>query len=563
MSPPNVLITRYGEVKIVDFGLAKANSQLEKSEPGIIKGKFSYLSPEAAQGEDGRPRTDIFAVGIILWEMLAGRRLFLGDTDLETVRLVQAARVPSLSQYVKDVPAELEQIIGHALARDPKARYQTARDFGRDLNRVLFQMGRPVSSFDIGGLVTDVREEQRRERGARPKQQTLIGKLIEEAMIEFTSLQEDEESDAALDPGPDEQSGVGAIPLSFGTFEGSQAVARLPTAEPRRSTWRRPAATRRATWPRSRTRADASRRRRSQPPPPSALCGRSGGRRAVAAADGRSPGRAARCRRPRRERSCSRAIRRRRRPLPGAGAFSDTGTAAAAVLDRRRRPCDVAAGVVQLAAYTAERVSAPETPAQSEGVSGPTQRQALRLRPRCARLFARRHRRRRRHRHRRRRRSSSIVVRALRPCATPSGSPAASASRRAGRCASRCSTMRLRADDGAHGARLPSAARCSTLARSSSCSTSQSSCIWARCGCVISRPRKRTVNFTLLPDSRKRRAARTLTCEVVIVRLRTELDLLDLDDGLLALGLAGLLLFLVLVLAEVEDLADRRRRSSG
>jgi serine/threonine protein kinase len=232
VSPPNVLITRHGEVKVVDFGLAKANSQLESSEPGIIKGKFSYLSPEAANGEDVDHRTDIFATGIMLWEMITGQRLFMGDTDLGTVRLVQAARVPPLSQYVKEVPAVLEQIISHSLARDPKTRYQSAREFGRDLNRVLFQMGRPVSSFDIGGLVTDVKEEQRRQRGARPKQQTLIGNLIQDAMMSFTSLQEDEESDAALDPGPEEQSGVGAIPLSFGTFEGSHAATRLPAAEP-------------------------------------------------------------------------------------------------------------------------------------------------------------------------------------------------------------------------------------------------------------------------------------------------------------------------------------------
>jgi serine/threonine-protein kinase len=232
VSPPNVLITRHGEVKVVDFGLAKANSQLESSEPGIIKGKFSYLSPEAALGEEVDHRTDIFATGIMLWEMITGQRLFMGDTDLGTVRLVQAARVPPLSQYVKDIPSALEQIIGHALARDPKNRYQSAREFGRDLNRVLFQMGRPVSSFDIGGLVTDVKEEQRRQRGARPKQQTLIGNLIQDAMVSFTSLQEDEESDAALDPGPDEQSGVGAIPLSFGTFEGSHSTTRLPAAEP-------------------------------------------------------------------------------------------------------------------------------------------------------------------------------------------------------------------------------------------------------------------------------------------------------------------------------------------
>jgi serine/threonine protein kinase len=231
VSPPNVLITRHGEVKVVDFGLAKANSQLESSQPGIIKGKFSYLSPEAALGEEVDQRTDIFATGIILWEMITGTRLFLGETDLGTVRQVQAARVPPLSQYVRDVPAALEHIMGQALARDPRARYQTARDFGRDLNRMLFTMGRPVSSFDIGGLVGDVREEQRRQKGTRPKQQTLIGNLIQDAIMSFRSLTKEESNNTSV-PSPDERSGVGALPLSFGTFEGSSSGARVPSPEP-------------------------------------------------------------------------------------------------------------------------------------------------------------------------------------------------------------------------------------------------------------------------------------------------------------------------------------------
>ncbi|MEM9191024.1 MAG: serine/threonine-protein kinase, partial [Myxococcota bacterium] len=81
VSPPNILISKRGEVKLTDFGLAKATTQLEKTDPGVVKGKFSYLSPEAALGQPVDARADIFALGIVLWEMLAGRRLFLGETD--------------------------------------------------------------------------------------------------------------------------------------------------------------------------------------------------------------------------------------------------------------------------------------------------------------------------------------------------------------------------------------------------------------------------------------------------------------------------------------------------
>jgi eukaryotic-like serine/threonine-protein kinase len=188
MSPPNVLITKYGEVKIVDFGLAKANSQLEKSEPGIIKGKFSYLAPEAAMGQDVDARTDIFAVGIILWELLAGQRLFLGDTDFQTVKKVQAAQVPSISQINKKVSPELERIVNKALAREPAQRYRTARELGIELSKFMFKHGVAVSTFDIAPLVQGALKERSRHR---PMQASIIDKLIEEALLEFTSLTDD------------------------------------------------------------------------------------------------------------------------------------------------------------------------------------------------------------------------------------------------------------------------------------------------------------------------------------------------------------------------------------
>ncbi len=189
MSPPNVLVTRHGEVKIVDFGLAKANSQLERSEPGIIKGKFSYLSPEAAQGKTVDQRTDIFAVGIILWELLAGRRLFLGETDLETVRQVQRAEVPPVRQFNQQVTPELERVVARGLAADPNRRYQTAREFAHDLNQVLFRLSRPVSSFDIATLVEPIRAKRQQEKQRQAMSGSIIGSLIDAALFEFTSLE--------------------------------------------------------------------------------------------------------------------------------------------------------------------------------------------------------------------------------------------------------------------------------------------------------------------------------------------------------------------------------------
>ena len=210
MSPPNVLLTRFGEVKIVDFGLAKANSQLEKSEPGIIKGKFSYLSPEAAQGLPVDARTDVFAVGIILWEMLAGRRLFLGESDLETVRLVQRAEIPPLREFNPKIPAELERVLQKGLAADPGKRYQTAREFGRDLNQILFHIGRAVSSFDVSQLVLPIWRERQRKKKDKVDKGAIIGSLIDEALFEFSSLERDSQGN---------KSTVGAVPVSLGSFE--------------------------------------------------------------------------------------------------------------------------------------------------------------------------------------------------------------------------------------------------------------------------------------------------------------------------------------------------------
>jgi serine/threonine-protein kinase len=156
VSPPNVLLSITGEVKMTDFGLAKATSQALKTDPGVVKGKFGYLSPEAARGEDVDRRTDLFAAGIVLWEMLAGRRLFQGQTDYDTLQMVRDADIPSLRALNPAVPMELEEILRKALARNVEDRFQTAQELGRRLSGYLAATGSVVTAYDVAAYMNAV-----------------------------------------------------------------------------------------------------------------------------------------------------------------------------------------------------------------------------------------------------------------------------------------------------------------------------------------------------------------------------------------------------------------------
>ncbi len=190
ISPPNILISKMGEVKLVDFGLAKANSQLESTDPGVVKGKFSYLSPEAACGKEVDRRADIFAVGILLYELLTGRRLFYGENDYQTVELVRQARVPSISQQNPEVEPELEAVVRKALARDLDQRFQTAGELQDAIAQYLFSRGLKVTNRDIAAIVRDCVAEKQKA-GPQPKApRSLIDALIQEELVKFTSLDE-------------------------------------------------------------------------------------------------------------------------------------------------------------------------------------------------------------------------------------------------------------------------------------------------------------------------------------------------------------------------------------
>jgi eukaryotic-like serine/threonine-protein kinase len=172
VTPRAILLGTRGEVMLEDFGLAKANTQIESSDPGVVKGKFSYLSPEAASGLEIDHRMDIFAAGIVLWELLAGRRLFVGETDYQTVTLVREARVPA----IEAIDPALDAIVRKALARDAAARFQSATAFGDALGEYAVSRGIKLAPSETAKLVRDVKLEVDYERSAKATDPAILAR---------------------------------------------------------------------------------------------------------------------------------------------------------------------------------------------------------------------------------------------------------------------------------------------------------------------------------------------------------------------------------------------------
>ncbi|MBP6832127.1 MAG: serine/threonine protein kinase [Deltaproteobacteria bacterium] len=221
ISPPNVLISRQGEVKIVDFGLAKAAHSVEKTEPGVVKGKFSYLAPETAMGQEADAQADIFAVGIMLWEMLAGRKLFQGETDYQTVKMVQQAVVPSLRSINPAVPEELENILAVALAKDKRVRYADAAAFSDELLNFIFGNKMRVGAQDLARVVNEAVAERKGAATLTRKDGSVIDQLIQEELLRFTSLDDPHSPSPAAKTGTagSNPNAEGARPLDAGDFE--------------------------------------------------------------------------------------------------------------------------------------------------------------------------------------------------------------------------------------------------------------------------------------------------------------------------------------------------------
>lgn len=155
MSPQNIMVSFEGETKVIDFGIAKAENENEATKAGTLKGKFSYMSPEQSEGYPIDPRTDVFALGIILWELLANDRLFTGSNEGAILRKVRDCQIPAIRKINPLVPQELERIVMKALAKDKNVRYQTAANFHKDLNLFINTQYPDFSIHDFSQFIRD------------------------------------------------------------------------------------------------------------------------------------------------------------------------------------------------------------------------------------------------------------------------------------------------------------------------------------------------------------------------------------------------------------------------
>ena len=161
VSPQNVFVTYEGQVKLVDFGVAKAHARSADTQVGVIKGKVAYMAPEQALGRTVDRRADVFSLGVMLWEAVARRRLWKGLSTSEIAAALAERRIPRLADAVQHAPHGLDAICARAMAPSPDERFSTAAELGQAIERVLERFGRPIDSRRIGAIVHGLFAEER------------------------------------------------------------------------------------------------------------------------------------------------------------------------------------------------------------------------------------------------------------------------------------------------------------------------------------------------------------------------------------------------------------------
>jgi serine/threonine-protein kinase len=178
VSPHNLVVGADGRVRVTDFGIARVvTDRLVETETGVVKGKLAYLSPEQAEGAEIDRRSDVFALGVVAWEILSGQRLFSQESPAATLEAVKTMPVPHLADVVADVPRPIADVVAHALERSPDARLATARAFADGLVAAAHDLAPRPTELAVAELVEDLslpRLAQLRDRVRRITQNPTI-----------------------------------------------------------------------------------------------------------------------------------------------------------------------------------------------------------------------------------------------------------------------------------------------------------------------------------------------------------------------------------------------------
>lgn len=164
ISPQNIVVTFSGDIKVVDFGVAKSLHAAEEAKGGHLKGKVPYMSPEQANGDEIDWRSDVFAAGVILFELTTGKRLFKSTSEYDTLKLICETEYPRPSEVAANYPRELERIAMKALSKDRTQRYQSARDMQADIEAFVRHERLPVSTVTLGAWMHGLFEEKLAEQ---------------------------------------------------------------------------------------------------------------------------------------------------------------------------------------------------------------------------------------------------------------------------------------------------------------------------------------------------------------------------------------------------------------
>nr|WP_043430034.1 serine/threonine protein kinase [Cystobacter fuscus] len=153
ISPDNILLSRQGAVKVVDFGIAKAAGQAHKTESGVIKGKLAYMPSEQIRARELDRRVDVYALGVVLYELLTGQRPFISDTDAGLMQAILYEQPIPAARLRPDLPQPLRRILGKALAREREQRYPDCHDLQADLESFIVSAGKPVTTQQVAQLI--------------------------------------------------------------------------------------------------------------------------------------------------------------------------------------------------------------------------------------------------------------------------------------------------------------------------------------------------------------------------------------------------------------------------